>query len=190
MNKIMISKKEIRSEVLKKRAIMLPFEKKKWDEAILERLRTFFPKPGMAVYVYVSVRGEAGTELIIDELLKIGCLVALPRVKGHDMSFFYISDRTQLSAGTYGIPEPVDGCRRADDLKAPVITPGVGFSSDGSRVGYGAGYYDRFFAAEPDHQSVGICYDYQVFSDIETDVYDRKMSYVITPTKTFKVYDT
>lgn len=183
---MMISKKEIRSEVLTKRAILLPDEKKRWDEAILYKIRHFFQKPGRAVYAYVSIRGEAGTELIIDELLKIGCRVALPRVSGRQMSFFYIDDMTQLSKGAYGIPEPVDGCIKADDPSAPVITPGVGFSPDGSRVGYGAGYYDRFFAAEPEHQAIGICYDFQVFSDIETDTYDKKMSYVITPTRSFK----
>ena len=47
-------------------------------------------------------------------------------------------------AGAYGIPEPADGCQEADAPKALVITPGVGFSKDGNRIGYGAGYYDAF----------------------------------------------
>lgn len=71
--------------------------------------------------------------------------------------------------------------------KALVITPGVGFSKDGSRVGYGAGYYDRFFAAEPDHMTVGICYEFQLFPAFETEKHDKKMAYIVTPEQTIKV---
>lgn len=135
----------------------------------------------------MSVRGEAGTEQLIDELLKRGCRVALPRVFGREMRFFYITDRSQLAAGAYGIPEPADGCPEADAVEAMVITPGVGFSGDGSRVGYGAGYYDRFFAAEPHHMAVGIGYDFQLFQAIEAEKHDKKMAYIVTPTQMLKV---
>ena len=86
------------------------------------------------MYAYTSVRGEASTEYLIDELLKRGCRVALPRVFGREMRFFYVTDRCQLVTGAYGIPEPADGCQEADAPKALVITPGVGFSKDGNRI--------------------------------------------------------
>ena len=169
-----ISKQEIRAYVLQKRRTLLPEEKQRWDEVLLERL-------------YTSVRGEASTEYLIDELLKRGCRVALPRVFGREMRFFYVTDRSQLVAGAYGIPEPADGCQEADAPKALVITPGVGFSKDGNRIGYGAGYYDRFFAAEPDHMAVGICYGFQLFPAFETEKHDKKMAYIVTPEQTIKV---
>lgn len=181
------SKKEIRAYVLQKRRELQMEEKKRMDEALLERLRPFFPPAGTAVYAYTSVRGEAGTERLIDELLKHGCRVALPRVFGREMRFFYISDRNRLVTGAFGIPEPVDGCPEADAPDALVITPGVGFSIDGSRVGYGAGYYDRFFATEPDHRSVGICYDFQLFQAFETEKHDKKMAYIVTPEQVIEI---
>lgn len=181
------SKQKIRTYVLQKRRELQSEEKERMDEALLERLRPFFPPAGTAVYAYTSVRGEAGTETLIDELLKRGCRVALPRVFGREMRFFYITDRTQLVAGAYGIPEPADGCPKADAPEALVITPGVGFSIDGSRVGYGAGYYDRFFAAEPDHTAVGICYDFQLFQAFETEKHDKKMAYIVTPTQVIEI---
>ena len=106
---------------------------------------------------------------------------------GREMRFFYVTDRCQLVAGAYGIPEPADGCQEADAPKALVITPGVGFSKDGNRIGYGAGYYDRFFAAEPDHMAVGICYGFQLFPAFETEKHDKKMAYIVTPEQTIKV---
>lgn len=181
------SKQEIRTYVLQKRRELQPEEKERMDEALLERLRPFFPSAGTAVYAYTSVRGEAGTEALIDELLKCGCRVALPRVFGREMRFFYITDRTQLVAGAYGIPEPADGCPEADAPEALVLTPGVGFSLDGSRVGYGAGYYDRFFAAEPDHTAVGICYEFQLFPTFETEKHDKKMAYIVTPEQVIEI---
>lgn len=181
------SKQEIRAYVLKKRRELQPEEKRQMDEMLLERLRPFFPSPGTAVYAYTSVRGEAGTESLIDELLKRGCRVALPRVFGREMRFFYITDRTQLVPGTYGIPEPVDNCPEADAPEALMITPGVGFSRDGSRVGYGAGYYDRFFAAEPHHVAVGIAYDFQLFQTVASEKHDKRMTYIVTPTQTIEM---
>ena len=97
-----ISKQEIRAYVLQKRRTLLPEEKQRWDEALLERLHPLFPSAGTAVYAYTSVRGEASTEYLIDELLKRGCRVALPRVFGREMRFFYVTDRSQLVAGAYG----------------------------------------------------------------------------------------
>lgn len=82
-----ISKQEIRAYVLQKRRTLLPEEKQRWDEALLERFHPFFPSAGTAVYAYTSVRGEANTEYLIDELLKRGCRVALPRVFGREMRF-------------------------------------------------------------------------------------------------------
>lgn len=180
------SKQEIRAFVLEKRRKLLPEEKGRWDEALLERLRPFFPCAGSAVYVYADVRGEAGTDRLIDELLKGGCRVALPRVFGHEMQFFYITDRFQLAPGTYGIPEPSEECPEADAPEALVITPGVGFSRDGNRVGYGAGYYDRFFAAEPHHMAVGVCYDFQLFQTVAAEEHDKRMAYIVTPTQTIQ----
>ena len=121
-----ISKQEIRAYVLQKRRTLLPEEKQRWDEALLERLHPLFPSAGTAVYAYTSVRGEASTEYLIDELLKRGCRVALPRVFGREMRFFYVTDRSQLVAGAYGIPEPADGCQEADAPKALVITSVMG----------------------------------------------------------------
>ena len=56
-----------------------------------------------------------------------------------------------------------------------------------NRIGYGAGYYDRFFAAEPDHMAVGLCYGFQLFPAFETEKHDKKMAYIVTPEQTIKV---
>ena len=77
-----ISKQEVRAYVLQKRGTLLPEEKQRWDEALLERLHPLFPSAGTAVYAYTGVRGEARTDYWIDELLKRGWRVTWPRGSG------------------------------------------------------------------------------------------------------------
>ena len=53
---LQISKQEIRAYVLQKRRTLLPEEKQRWDEALLERLHPLYPAAGTAVYAYTSER--------------------------------------------------------------------------------------------------------------------------------------
>ena len=61
------------------------------------------------------------------------------------------------------------------------MTPGLAFDGSGGRVGYGGGYYDRFFAQEPDHPAIGYCFDRQVLEEeILLEVHDRRMDWIVT----------
>ena len=84
-------------------------------------------------------------------------------------------------AGRFHIPEPPPGSERAEDRAAPVLTPGLAFSEDGSRLGYGGGFYDRFFESEPRHQRIGVCYGFQVVRAMERNAHDRRMDRVAAP---------
>lgn len=64
---------------------------------------------------------------------------------------------------------------------APVIVPGVAFGQDFSRLGYGGGYYDRFFEREPDHRKIGICYEFQMETALPSEDFDVKMDVIATP---------
>lgn len=183
-----ISKQEIRAYVLQKRRTLLPEEKQRWDEALLERLHPLFPSAGTAVYAYTSVRGEASTEYLIDELLRRGCPGSAPAgCLGVRCVFSMSQIGASLWRGHMASRNRRTDVRRQMRPKALVITPGVGFSKDGNRIGYGAGYYDRFFAAEPDHMAVGLCYGFQLFPAFETEKHDKKMAYIVTPEQTIKV---
>lgn len=179
------TKADLRKEILEKRKHLPPELCKAWDAAIFLKLQKIFQFSREsdvpdAVYCYISVRGETGTETLIDWLLRCGVRVAVPRVSGKEMSFFYIKDRDDLIPGTFGIPEPAQSCERAMEKKAPVIVPGVAFSRTFSRIGYGAGYYDRFFALEPEHEKIAICYDFQLRREIPAAFHDISMDLIIT----------
>lgn len=183
-----ISKAELRKSVLLKRKHLQEEKKKRWDQQILSRVRALRldlseQTPAGTVYCYISVRGETGTAELIRYFLEKKLRVAVPRVCGKEMDFYYIESFSDLEPGGFGIPEPKATCEKAQVEDAPVIVPGVAFSREFDRTGYGAGYYDKFFAREPRHKKIAVCYDFQLVDAIETENHDVLMDCVITPTR-------
>ena len=58
------------------------------------------------------------------------------------------------------------------------FTPGLCFSKSGERLGFGGGYYDRFYEAHRNITKVGVCYDEQLSDEITVMDWDIAMDYV------------
>ena len=87
-----------------------------------------------------------------------------------------------MKEGCFHVMEPVHD-RPVDWKDAVVLTPGLAFDNSGSRIGYGKGYYDRYFADHSCRRMVGITYCELFYEKgkIPADPYDRKMDAVCTP---------
>lgn len=92
----------------------------------------------------------------------------------------------QLTLNKYGIGEPEFAPVPIESIDV-VIVPGVGFDENGSRIGHGVGYYDRFFArcASIDHAPLrlAIAHDLQVVDLPPPEAWDVPMHRILTPTK-------
>lgn len=175
-------KARLRQKMKRLRMEVSETERLFWDQRLTERLVSRAGwRQGDCVYCYMSVRNEAGTKQLIRELWDRNIFVAVPRVQGSEMAFYYITRPEDLRPGALGIPEPVKGCRKAAQRNAPVIVPGVAFGQDFSRLGYGGGYYDRFFKREPRHRKIGICYEFQLETALPAEPFDVKMDVIVTP---------
>lgn len=163
-----------------RRELSVP-DKKRMDEAILKNLLKL---PGMdkpsAVYCYVSVNGEADTRELLKRLWGLGFLVAVPRVESSRIRFYRVDRMEDLEPGCMGIPEPKKGCVPADFGDAAVITPGLAFTQDGDRIGYGGGFYDRFFEEQPGHERIGVAYPFQIVRELPVEPCDRKIHRIVT----------
>ncbi len=138
---------------------------------------------------YVSFGSEVYTHDIINNWLSQGKQVCVPRVvktKGKSLEAVKISSLQELEPGTYGVLEPATGQNNivSPDLIDVVIVPGCAFDLHRNRMGYGAGYYDRFLKLISDNcLKVGVAFDFQVMDEIPCDELDIPMDIIITEDK-------
>ena len=122
-----------------------------------------------SIYGYLSYNQEVRTEPILRRAQADGKRIAVPKVLGEEMKFFWL-DWNHVAIGYKGIPEPTDD-NLANDLTALVLMPGLAFDPLGHRIGYGGGFYDRFLQDEP-HPTLALCYDFQMLDFLETEAHD------------------
>ena len=138
-----------------------------------------FYKNATTVYGYLPYNQEVRTVPILERALADGKKVAVPKVSGDEMKFIYLTDLSQVACGYAGIPEPVADEPVADDPTALVLMPGLAFDKEGHRIGYGGGFYDKFLAAEPNHPTLALCYEFQVLPQLQTEEFDIPVDMVL-----------
>lgn len=165
-------KKDLRARFRALRAQLKSPEK---DGAILKNFlgSPFFQRESF--FVYHSVGSEADTLGIIQRLRSSGKRVYLPRIADGDMlSVPYMKERERA----FGIPQPIAG----RDTEAEIIlTPLLSFDDKGFRLGYGGGYYDKYFASHGGLR-VGLAYEGQAANLLPHGEYDVPLHAVITET--------
>ncbi len=136
------------------------------------------------IALYRSVNGELSCDAITEHFVKAGKTICFPRVKGDTMDFYEIKDLdADFSLGSYDIPEPKKDKRKIypNDIDL-IFVPAVAYTQDGARLGQGGGYYDRYlnqFGAGKKPVTVGICYDFQVYSALPVESHDYMVDYVL-----------
>ena len=130
---------------------------------------------------YVSFGTEADTLRILDRVLADGKALYVPKCvpNTNRMVFYRISALRDLSPGAYGILEPKEAEVYQDEASALCLVPGLAFSANGARLGYGKGYYDTFFAQHP-VLKLGLCYDFQLVPQVPTQPHDVRMDGILT----------
>lgn len=111
--------------------------------------------------------------------MSIGKKVAVPKILNGKMNFYYIESLAELRIGFKNILEPINN-RRAIDFSGSVsITPGICFSKKMYRIGYGMGFYDKFYQKN-DVYKIGVCYKELLIEDDFSDIYDVAVDEIIT----------
>ncbi len=131
------------------------------------------------IYGYLPYNQEVRTTEMLQKALNDGKRVAVPKCYGDEMRFIYLDDLSKVSKGYCNIPEPIADGPIADDPTALVLMPGLAFDPQGHRMGYGGGFYDKFLAAEPNHPTLALCYDFQMLDHLETEAHDIPVDFVI-----------
>jgi 5-formyltetrahydrofolate cyclo-ligase len=149
-----------------------------------------------AVLGYMNFGAEFVSELWIQQVLADGKRLALPRVNRHtnQLDLYWVDDlENQLAAGLWGIREPiVERCERLTALNEVefALLPGVAFTRDGARLGYGGGYYDKLLGRQNSggeaHQPVlaAAAFALQIVEQIPQEATDVKVEWIITEQET------
>jgi 5-formyltetrahydrofolate cyclo-ligase len=136
--------------------------------------------------VYMQIGSEVRTDAIIQTAIKLGKKVYVPKVTGREMDFYLIHGCEECTKGFMGIPEPSgktelfipdSGKKRECTL---MLLPGLAFDTEGKRLGYGGGFYDRYLAKCPNCVTMGIAYDFQCEETLPTEETDKNVDIVIT----------
>lgn len=135
--------------------------------------------------IYASKPLEVNTKALIGHLISRGKTVVVPIIEKDTktLRLSYLKDPDVLQVSTFHVPEPV-GCELpalASDIKA-VIIPMLAFDKKGNRLGYGAGYYDRFLSLHPHLMRIGIAFSCQEVEEIPADATDAIMDIIVTDT--------
>ena len=175
-----MDKKQLRSAVrLQKQAMTKAEIEEKSQKLAQAFFATEHYQQAKTIYGYLPYNQEVRTVPILEQAIRDGKRVAVPRICGTEMWFFYMDDFSLAEEGYRGIPEPPADAQKATDETALVLMPGVAFDLQGNRIGYGGGFYDRFLQLEPNHHTVALCYDFQVFPQLQTQEFDIPVDQVL-----------
>ena len=175
-----MDKKALRREIREKKKAMSVEE----IEARSARLGELFAQTdayrnAKTIYGYMPYNQEVRTVPILEQAIRDGKKVAVPKVYGDTMRFIYLDDLSQVDKSDMGIPEPIADEPVAGDKTALVLMPGLAFDKAGHRIGYGGGFYDKFLMAEPDHPTVALCYEFQMYAHLDTEEFDIPVDLVL-----------
>ncbi len=175
-----MDKKTLRKKIRELKREMTPEQIQGKSNRLCEMfLASDFYRNAQTVYGYMSYNQEVRTTPILEQALKDGKRVAVPKIYGDEMKFLYVTDLSRVELSSFGIPEPVADEPIAEDTTALVLMPGVAFDTEGHRIGYGGGYYDKFLAKEPEHPTVALCYDFQIVQELPVEDYDIPVDLVL-----------
>ena len=134
--------------------------------------------------LYSPIRNEVATHELFRIARDAGKKVCFPKVVGEQLSFAPVKSLAELSSGAFGVAEPAgEGAVGREELDL-IVVPGVAFDARGHRLGYGRGFYDRFLSGrEVGLAVVGLCFDFQLCSNLPEEGHDQRLDFVVTETR-------
>lgn len=176
----------IRKQVLEARNKLSDDEVYSLSESIFLNLKkSSFFNNSAHIMVYLDFKHEVRTDFIINYCLEHNKNVYIPICipETHELCISRITNLNELKSGHFGILEPKTEYIRLSNsrLLDLVLVPGVVFDSTGNRIGFGAGYYDRFMKRlKLGAVKAALAYSFQVVDKVPTDEYDIPADYIVT----------
>jgi 5-formyltetrahydrofolate cyclo-ligase len=182
------AKRAVRREVLVLRDAIEPAERARLGALAADRIMALPEVAGAStVMAFWSFGSELPMAPVIGRLQAAGIRVALPRIAGGALEVVEHTAGGPTTETGFGAREPV-GPPMAPSLVDVVLTPAVAFDPEGRRIGYGGGFYDRFFPrTRRDAFRAGVAFDVQVVpGPLPCGSFDQRVQAVVTPTRVIR----
>lgn len=172
------SKDTLRREVLT-RLRALSAEYVQAQSAELRRRILPLVRGAQRVCVYAPLAHEVNLLPLLEEAPEVEYY--FPRcLPERQLSFHRVISAAELKPGALGIPTPPAELPLLSPQQAQlIIVPGVAFTADGKRLGYGGGYYDRFLPRCPAAATLALALPEQLYPDLPTDPHDCTLHCVL-----------
>ena len=129
---------------------------------------------------FYPLGSEPDLRPLCDWILHNGWNLYFPVTEKDGSHFYRVNDLDGFAKGTFGVMEPVDRSVEYKGEHGVSFTPGLVFDRQMHRIGYGGGYYDRFYAAHPDICRIGICFSECQTEEIPYNEWDKPMDMIFT----------
>lgn len=150
------------------------------DKAICEKLIAITEqrKP-QVVHTYLPMGSEVDVWPAIHHLHALGVTIVAPKaLRNGKTEHWVLTDVNALEDGIFGTKHPANSMLHEGDIDFFII-PGLAFSPDNYRIGYGGGYYDKFLKDHPSAYKAGVCYPFQVLNEIPVEPHDVRLDEVV-----------
>lgn len=139
-------KAELRKKILQEMKAIPREQKQAMDQALMDQfLKHPFHQEAKVIATYLSFSHEFQTQELIEQALKDGKKVLIPKTYPKGRMDFVVYDPQQLVKTSFGLLEPQGNLEVVEPSQIDLIhVPGLVFMTEGYRIGYGGGYYDRY----------------------------------------------
>ncbi len=184
---ILATKSELRKRYKEKRAALSAKDVLDFSSAIfLQFQRNFSDVKMQNVHVFIPIEklNEVKTELFIEYFLRQNIKVFAPRISGEQLEHIEIDAFTNFEVNSWGISEPEGSAVDSKTHFDAVIVPLLYCDAFGNRIGYGKGFYDRFFSEmNPDVIKIGVNFFLPNEKISDVSAHDIPLDYLVTPTE-------
>ena len=179
-----MDKKELREKIMAKRDRLSKNEINKYNENIYTKvIESEYYKNSKCIFIFVSYKSEVNTHKIIKKALEDNKRVCVPKIISlkDGMEAIEIRNFSELKIGKKGILEPESFSFKIDPKKIDIVfTPGLAFDNNGGRLGYGGGFYDKFFKRlKEDTPKIGLAYSFQIVDLVPMYEWDIRINDII-----------
>lgn len=176
-------KNELRKKFIEKRNELNADYRVAASKRIFEKLETseHFRK-ARKIFIYVGFGSEILTENFIKKYLNEK-EIFIPKIANASMKLVKLNSWAELHPGHFGVLEINSAIFYEGEVDL-VITPSIVFDKNGFRLGYGKGYYDKYFAKNKYQTSIGLSYDQLLQENVPKEAHDLPVDILLTEEKT------